>query len=78
MFAVMITTELYWMNLEITLGLIACCLPNLPGLLKNVSVSQAIHSLRGRVKLNSSSSLGSSNISRRHAQDSELGRGVQD
>ncbi|KAF2120407.1 hypothetical protein BDV96DRAFT_595941 [Lophiotrema nucula] len=47
----MITTELYWMNLEITLGLLACCLPSLRGLLKSSSVSRVIYFYRFELAL---------------------------
>lgn len=52
------------MNLEITLGLIACCLPKLPGLVKNVSLSQTISSLRLRLNFGSLTSLLSSNTTK--------------
>ncbi|KAF2740385.1 hypothetical protein EJ04DRAFT_424927, partial [Polyplosphaeria fusca] len=57
MISVMMTSEMYWMNLEITLGLLACCLPNLRGLLRSSSISKAITSVRGLLSLGSSSTL---------------------
>ena len=55
----MITTELYWMMLEITLGLIASCLPTLRGLFKTNSVDSMVKGVRSIFSLRSGSGSGS-------------------
>ena len=57
---VMITTELYWMNLEITLGLLSSCLPTIRGLFKNSSsVDSVIRGVRSIFSSRSGSLSGS-------------------
>ncbi|KAF2187321.1 hypothetical protein K469DRAFT_725367 [Zopfia rhizophila CBS 207.26] len=56
---VIITTELYWMILEITLGVLAACLPTLRGLLKSRSVGSVVKSVRSLFTIRSGSSTGS-------------------
>jgi hypothetical protein len=71
----MITTELYWMNLEITLGLLACCLPSFRGLMKSSSVSKVVSSFRGLLSLGSSSTLVSEIGSKGSHQEPESEQG---
>ena len=39
---VMITTELYWLMLEVTLGVLAACLPTLRGFVKSLAMDRSM------------------------------------
>ncbi|ORY19203.1 hypothetical protein BCR34DRAFT_582383 [Clohesyomyces aquaticus] len=51
----MLTEELYWCLVEITLGLLASCLPTLRGLVKTKSVDSVVRSLRSMLSIGSGS-----------------------
>lgn len=66
----MITTELYWMQLEITLGLLASCMPTLRGLFKNLnSVDSVIRGVRSIFSIRSGSASGSIKTSQEYDRD---------
>jgi hypothetical protein len=60
---VLITTLLFWCMLEVSLGIIACCLPTLRGLIKTRSVDSVVHSIREKISLRSLHSARRSNTS---------------
>ncbi|ORY19056.1 hypothetical protein BCR34DRAFT_260972 [Clohesyomyces aquaticus] len=67
-FLVLITTLLFWCQVEVSLGLLAACLPTLRGLFQSQSVDSIIQSWRGKLSLRSSkvSTTASSTDSLRH------------
>lgn len=69
--AVMITTELYWMQLEITLGLLAACMPTLRGLCRTKSVDSVVRGVRSLFSVRSGSSSGSIKNSLGNGPDSD-------
>ncbi|KAF2278032.1 uncharacterized protein EI97DRAFT_432117 [Westerdykella ornata] len=52
----LLTSELYWCLMEITLGLLAACLPTLRGLVQTKSVDSVLRSVRNALSLGSTSS----------------------
>ncbi|KAF2726648.1 hypothetical protein EJ04DRAFT_452918 [Polyplosphaeria fusca] len=54
-----ITTEIFWINIEIVIGVIAACLPTLPGLFKTLSVASMVRSVQAMFSVDSVGSTGS-------------------
>jgi len=50
---VLITTSLFWNMLEVSLGIIATCLPTLRGLTRKRSVDSLVNSIRDKMSLRS-------------------------
>ncbi|KAF2119247.1 hypothetical protein BDV96DRAFT_642284 [Lophiotrema nucula] len=71
----MITTELYWINLEITLGVIACCLPTLRGLFKTKSMESMVNNVRSLFSIHSGSR--SDSFSKTRSKEDSLAESVK-
>lgn len=49
----LITTSLFWNMLEVSLGIIATCLPTLRGLVQHKSVDSLVNSIREKISIRS-------------------------
>ncbi|KAF2033495.1 hypothetical protein EK21DRAFT_98200 [Setomelanomma holmii] len=75
----LITTSLFWNILEVSLGIIACCLPTLRGLAREPSVDSWVHNIRDQMSLRSgqSSARSESSMKMSDIDREELLTGVQ-
>lgn len=58
--SVLITTSLFWNMLEVSLGIVASCLPTLRGLFTNRSVDSVVNSIKVKLSIRSERHFGKS------------------